>query len=110
MTHDSISTNVYDELDLIRETAQLLAKRYSMIADALLQSAAVFWAAIHEDRLVDWPESLQTTIAELATEVSADSGMTAHVEQLSSFQADALIGRILDLRKEMLSVSVKELV
>jgi hypothetical protein len=110
MTHESVTTNVYDELDVIREAAQLLARRYSMIADALLESAGVFWEVIHEDRLTDWPKPLRTDITALAAELSADDDMPAHVEQLDSFQADALIGRVLDLRKAMNSVLAKELV
>jgi hypothetical protein len=61
MTHESVTTNVYDELDVIREAAQLLARRYSMIADALLESTGVFWEVIHEDRLTDWRSPCELT-------------------------------------------------
>lgn len=110
MTHEAVSTNVYDELDVIREAAQLLAGRYSMIADALLESASVFWAIIHQDRLADWPEPSLIMITELAAELSTDGCMATHVGQLDSFQADALIGRILDLQKELDSLSAKGMV
>ena len=110
MTHNHTIGNVYDELDVIREAAQLLAKRFSMIADALLDATELFWTLIHEDRVTDWPEQMRTNIAELACELSVGGDTHAYVEQLDSFQSATVIGRILDLRKAMHSHCNQKLV
>lgn len=110
MTDDTAEISFYEELDLIREAAQILAKRFSMIADPLLESTAVFWAVIHEDRNTDWPQPVRNSVTEVVAELSRDGGMVDYVAQVDSFEADALIGRILDLRKKMQSVGAEELV
>lgn len=101
-------STVYDELGVIREAAQHLAKRFSMIADALLEASELFWSVMHEDRITNWSIELRTEITNLATEVSGNGDTHACVEQLDSFQADALFGRILDLKKSIESHYSKE--
>lgn len=103
-----MTSNIYKEIDVIREAAQLLAKRFSMIADALLEATDRFWSVIHEDRISEWSDETRTEITNLATELSGDGDTHAHVEQLDSFQADSVIARILDLHKAMESLCSQE--
>ena len=91
------TTSLQEQLEVIREAAQLLAQRYSMIGDALMEAAETFWSSIHNDDVGEWPEKLKTHVGEVAAEVVEDGDLSEHVEEVTSFAANSLISRILDL-------------
>jgi hypothetical protein len=93
--------NLPEQLGAIREAAQLLAQRYSMIGDALMEAAQTFWSSIHNDDVAEWPDGLKTHVSEVAAEVVDDGNISEHVEEVSSFAANSLISRILDLADEI---------
>lgn len=98
------SPGLHDQLGAIREAAQLLAQRYSMISDPLMDASETFWSCIHNDDFGEWPDNLKTHAGEVAAEVVDDGDISEHVEEVTSFDANSLISRILDLAEEIESV------
>lgn len=93
--------SIYNRLDAIREAAQLLAQRFPMIGDVLMQATETFWSAIHNENISERSEEVRTHITELAAELAGDGDMLEKLEDVQSFEANALISRILDLKEEI---------
>jgi len=97
----SISLNA--ELAVIRDAANLLAKRFVMMGDLLTGATATFESALQSDAQQVCSADVQEQIATLAAELSDARGLTTYVQNVQSFEASALIGRILDLSEEISS-------
>lgn len=98
---DRIVNNAYEELVVIREASQHLARRFSMIADVLQEATSLFRSVTEQNRMTNCSREVQTRITVLATDVSADGDSGACIEQLDSFEADAMFGRILELKNSI---------
>lgn len=95
------ATGLYTELAVIREAAELLAERFSMIGDLLRQASATFQSALQSGAVQECPDGVKDQIASLATEVRQAGGSHNYAEKVESFEANAVIGRILDLGQEI---------
>lgn len=89
------------ELRSLQEAAELLAERYSMIGDLLREASATFASAIERKALQKCSDEVKEHLNSLADEFQAKGGVPAYVEKLESFEANTVIGRILDLGEEI---------
>lgn len=105
---DRMVNNVYEELAVIREASQHLARRFSMIADVLQEATSLFRSVTEQNRMKNCSGEVRARITDLATDVSANGDPGACIEQLDSFEADAMFGRILEVKKSIESQCGKE--
>lgn len=84
-----------EQLEAIRNAAQLMAVRPSTASDRLLQAGDVFWSAMYATS--EWPPGLHERIAELAGRLMADGSVEATLDRLDESGLEELAGEILKL-------------
>lgn len=100
MSPDRFEKNPYDELELIREAAQVLATRSSDQSDALLHAAETFWSVIHrgDGDSTEWSEPLRSRVAGLAGDLADGGDLAAFVHDMDQATVAGLSRRIQDLQ------------
>jgi len=88
------------ELSRVADVAEQLGDRFSMVAEPLKKSATTL-REVAETGTSRLPDDVFTAACDLAGELPKGGASREFVEDLNPFQADRIVGRILDLANEL---------
>lgn len=87
-----------EELEAIRNAAQLLAVRTGIDDDRLLRAGDIFWSALYSAG--EWPEPLQKRVDDLSQRLMAAGSVEATIPRLDESATEEIAAEILALADE----------
>lgn len=90
---------MFEELELIRSAAQVLAVRDPTLTERLLNACDTMWEQMYEKS--DWPADLEKRALALMQRLLAEGSLEATLDGLDDSEAGAVAHEIIEFAKEI---------
>ncbi|MEQ9411846.1 MAG: hypothetical protein RIK87_29295 [Fuerstiella sp.] len=94
-----------EKLQTVCHACDLLADRYGMIADVLINARTDFVRILEDDQGVEALESCREELTRLTSDLTAEGDVETMVHDLDGFETTKVFDRIMLLKNDMLAAA-----